>query len=691
MVQELFGQLPLGGEMPGVMGVAGELPATTPTVSPISSPLDMWSFRKYGVMADQLSGDEFDEFLNHILENADSDVEFWEERDRRFMDSQKYWEIGSRYGQNEDKLGHNITITENEQPQPNSAEIMELNDGYLIVDKIASMVAGAAWGVDVPPKEPRMDDIAQDIEDFLRWLERELDAKHTIGLNSTLLRDEVHYAALRGWITGIVTPDPENPRLPIKYTLEDPLFVYPRYSGDKLVRVIHRYSINALEAQSSFPSAFEFLLDYDEDEDLEVTEYYDNVYRVSILSDGRVSKNTSTQGRGLQVVQPLVRHGYMDINGQPINPWIIVAPRGAPSRRFGDPNNKGDRKKAAGMIGLDVLHPVKHIIDHLEKLASIQMTEVAKGVNPPRVVYYDGVNPPAALDLGIGAENYLVMGTQQVELLNTTSMKPDAGPLLTLLNDRLQKGSVPAVLYGQNSFALAGYAINLLSQGAQDVVRPILDGVKAYRELRFRRMLEMYVNIGAAFAGPMTFASQDPTSEQMYTGAKSIDPEAIRANGVYVEVTYDTIMPRDTATLLAAGISGNQAGVIPLYDAMKNYAGIKDPRQALQRLAEGLNYQDPMVQKWLARIAGSKSGNTLLVQAIQAAQYEEEQMMMMQMQMQQAQAAGKGEMVSTEENATSNPLTDASNQLNAVSASLNVRNGASPPDPASIESFLNGG
>jgi hypothetical protein len=124
---------------------------------------------------------------------------------------------------------------------------------------------------------------------------------------------------------------------------------------------------------------------------------------------------------------------------------------------------------------------------------------------------------------------------------------------------------------------------------------------------------------------------------------------------------------------------------------MKNYAGIKDPRQALQRLAEGLNYQDPMVQKWLARIAGSKSGNTLLVQAIQAAQYEEEQMMMMQMQMQQAQAAGKGEMVSTEENATSNPLTDASNQLNAVSASLNVRNGASPPDPASIESFLNGG
>ena len=688
-----------GGGLPAGIDPVGTMtptympaPPPPPQPSPVTSPLDMWSFRKFGVTADRLNEDDRPELINHIAESADADVDFWKARNDRFMDSQRYWEIGTRYGQHSPVV-NSVVVNESPEKPTGETEVLELNDGYLIVDKITSMVTGASWGLDVPPKSPEFDDKAQDIEDWLRWMDREMETQHVATLNSTTLRDEVQYSALRGWITGMILPSPETPSTPLKYVLEDPMFVFPRYSGDKLIRVTRRYTLTALEAQGSFPNAFEFLLDFEEDEELEVTEYFDEIYRVAILSEGFGSRNgRSGVDSRKTVLQPLVKHGYKKIDGSPMNPWMIIVPRGTPSRRVGDIRSKEDRKKSAALIGLDVLHPVKHIIDALERVTSMQMTEVAKGVDPPKIIYYDGSNLPHEVDMGIGGANYMILNQEKVEILNTTTMKPDAGPLLTLLNDRLQKGGIPGVLYGQAGFALAGYAINLLTQGAQDVVQPILQGIKAYRELKYRRMLEMYVGVASTFSGPLPFGAPDRISEQMYTGVKTINPQDIVANGVYVEVTYDELMPRDLPGLVAAVVAANQAGMMPLYDAMKKI-GTKDPKQAMQRLAEGLNFQDPMVQKHLARIAGSKSGNVLLKQAIQGAMAEEQMMMQMQqqMQMQQAGQGGAKGAPSLEESppANENPITAASNQLNAAGAALNVGNGASAP-ASDLRSFLEG-
>ena len=680
-----------------IPGMQGPI-QTTPEVSPIISPLDMWSYKKFGVTADRLQGDDLESLIDHMIENADDDEDYWEPRNDRFMDSQKYWEVGSRYGEDR-KNGIStptVQVGENVVDEVGVSESIELNDGYLTVDKITSMISGAAWGIDVPPKDTTYDDKAQDIEDFLRWMESEFEVKHASGLGATIIHDEVQYAALRGWICGIITPDPKNTHCPVKYVLEDPMVVFPRYSGDEMVRVERRYTISALEAQVSFPSAFEFLLDYKEDDQLEVTEYYDKIYRLSVLSNGGSAKRSSAQGR--VIIQPLSKHGYIDINGYPINPWIIITPRGSPTRHFSSKNITADKKKVAAYIGLDVLYPIKGLIDHMEKLASMQMTEVAKGVNPPHVVFMDGVNPPARIDMSIGAENYLVYQQQDIKILETSSMKPDAQPLLTLLTDRLQKGSIPGVLYGQSTGALAGYAISLLTQQAQDVVRPILDGVKLYREMRFRRMLEMYVVHGSQFSGALPFAATSPTNDQMYTGMKTIDPATIRENGVHVVVSYDEVLPRDMGAMVASAVSANQAGMLPLYDAMK-MIGIKDVKQAMQRLAEGLNYQDPLVQKWLARLAGSLSGNELLKQATMMAHIEEQQIMMMQQQMAEQEAAmksqggGKHGAAPMEESPPSreNPITAATNQMNNAGASMNVGNGATPPNPeASILQFLGG-
>src|SRR3990167_4467887 len=142
-----------------------------------TSPLDMWTLRKLGKFAADVEDADQDELIGHILESADDDVDFWEERNMRFMESQRYWEIGGhRKGSliSADTKAQITGMTDSGSP---SGEVIELNDGYLIVDKITSMVAGAYWGLDVPPATPDLDDTAQDIEDFLRWHDREMESK----------------------------------------------------------------------------------------------------------------------------------------------------------------------------------------------------------------------------------------------------------------------------------------------------------------------------------------------------------------------------------------------------------------------------------------------------------------------------------------------------------------------------------
>ena len=674
----------------------------------VHSPLDRWSFREYGKMADQLDQMEQAKLIDHIIDISYRDCKSWGPRNDRMLASQAFWEIGTRYSAQKEEMNAGHTDSDG---RPQVSEIVELNDGYLTVDKITSMVAGAKWATEVHPKAVGYEDAAQLIEDLLVWAEEKLSKKYGMTLHGPMIRDEVHYATLRGWITGLLIPNPKDPYLPWTYLLEDPLFVYPRFSGDELIRVIHKYSVTVLEAQAEYDQAFEFLLEKEDDDEVEIISYYDQVYCMTLLSEGSgtqsVYRSVGNTYTDRVVLKPLTRHGYTDLQGKAINPWIIVTPRGSPTRKFSEPGATTDREAAVALIGLDVLYPIKDLIVQLEKFVAMAATEMAKGVNPPRIIWYDGVNKPETLDVGEGAENFMIMGSQDAKIIESTAMKPDAQPWLNLITERLQKGSVPSVLFGSTGFSLAGYAISLLSQQAQDVVQPLLEGVKLYREIRQQRMLEMYANIGHTFAGPLSISSTDPETGIRYSSAKTVNPAIIFANGATVHVTYDEVTPRDSGPMLASAISGYTSGVLPLYDAMHDWVGLKDTRQAMTRLAEGLNFKDPMVLKHMARAAGKKSGSTLLRNAVIAAEQDE----MMQMMMTQQQAA-MGQPIPGQEPATGgnvsggvqptntqvnveasppsniNPITAASNQLNQVSAGLNVANGGTPPAPDTEASIL---
>lgn len=642
-----------------------------------TNPLDAWAVTMYKKAAGKLKGDEMEDLVTHVLTLAKDDVEYWKPRDERMEDSQRYWELWKRK-----TLESSYGAREESEDIAQKSAVEEFNDGYLIIDKLVSMVSGASWGMDVPPKIQENEAVAQKIENFLRYVDRELEQQNALALEDTSVRGKAHWAALRGWITGLIVPDPSNPDFPWEEILEDPLCVYPRYSRKKLLRVIHKYDITALQARADYPMAFEWLSTLDDDTELSLTSYYDEKYKICILSHS-IEPNPSIAGR--QVVIPLVEHGYMDMKGNPINPWIIVAPRGTPTRR----SNGLNKKDSVALIGLDAIYPIKKLIERLERVASQMSTEIDKGVNPPRIIFYDGINPPAPLDLSPGTDNFMIMGQQNMQIVETTAAKPDTGPYLQLITERLQKGSVPGTLFGEGGGSLAGYAINLLGQNARDILEPLLKGVRTYQELRYRRILEMYYVIGSQMNDELEFFSRSDTNSATYSGVETLTPDEIFMNGVFVDVSYDDILPQNLLQMLPAIVGAVQAKILPLYDAMK-MAGVKDPHQAMRRLAEGELYGDPMIMKHLVKLAAMRTGNPDLQLAVLLAQEEAQMMMMMQQQQQQVQV----------QDVNDNPVTagvpprdnaniNMENQMNNAQANVDVENGASMPEVQTDEEIQN--
>ena len=643
-----------------------------------TNPLDAWAQTNFKKMASKLKGDEMEDLITHILTLSKDDVDFWEPRDERMLDSQRYWELWKR--KTIEKEGG---MSEDNEDTTQKSAVEEFNDGYLIIDKLVSMVSGATWGFDVPPKSQENEAVAQKIENFLRFVDRELEQQNALALEDTSVRGKAHWAALRGWITGLIVPDPSNPEFPWEEILEDPLCVYPRYSRKKLIRVTHKYDITALQARADYPGTYEWLSSVDDDTELALTCYYDEKYKISIVSHS-TEPNPSISGR--QVVIPLVEHGYMDMNGNPINPWIIVAPRGTPTRR----SNGLNKEDSIALIGLDAIYPIKRIIERLERVAAQMSTEIDKGVNPPRIIFYDGINTPAPLDLAPGTDNFMIMGQQDMKVVETTAVKPDTGPYLQMLTERLQKGSIPGTLFGEGSGSMAGYAINLLNSSARDILEPLLKGIKTYQELRYRRVLEMYYNIGSMVNDEFSFFSRKDNDSSVYSGYETLTPDEISMNGVFVDVTFEDILPQNLLQMLPAVVGAVQSKILPLYDAMK-MIGVKDPHQAMRRLAEGDLYSDPMIMKHLVKLAAMRTGNPDLQLAVLLAQ--EEAQMMMQMQQMSGQQNPQIPVDPTMAGAPQrgDPNVNMDNQMDINQSAVDVENGATPPaaeSDAEVQNFL---
>lgn len=590
------------------MEMAPIMPAAPP---PFQSDLDTWTMARFQKLADQLEDEQLDELSTHLAEQAKRDKDLWSARDTRMRNDQTLFELSGgmvRPLGKENRTYEDLVATETQSyrsPIP-----------WSFSTKMTAMLAGAGFRIHMAPAKLEDTSKAQQVENWCTYAWKEQASRMRLAGMADILWTLGHFGPLRGWMTVLMVPqsvggEPVNQR----WEIEDPIYVYPRFSlsapGGTL-RVTRQYTLKALEAKAEYPEAAEMLQDSRDDDEIECIGYYDANYHCILIQGGGAGAH---QKRTL-VGWP-VRHGIKDIAGNPVNPWLIHVPLGnlaAPSERT---------QPSTALFGPGILHAVHESVNVLNRLISMVLNQVAKTTDPATVETIkrgDQVPPPLSIEHG---DHNVRFDGQEVKILDIAANPQNFQPLFTFLMDMIAKVTFPSVFYGAGGSS--GYDTGILQKAALDIVLPWSEGMQFMIEQMHRRMLEIayWVTSGGgdpaqATHGPMEMqAALTPGGRQV--ARQPFDPSILKETGVAVRATLGRILPQDRAAMTSFLTAMTSIGAMSPYTAMVEN-GIDDPEMEERRIVIAkFLASNPVIGMIYAQAVANMSDDDKLQTAIQMA------------------------------------------------------------------------
>lgn len=659
-----------------------EVIVAPPPPRPVISPLDRWSIMTFGKFADELEGNDLYDLTVYTEKLAADDKNFWRDRNHRMEQDQITFELTQPPGTLGDELK-----TKDEQIGGGN-ELITLPDPFLYTDKIVNMLSGAGISFHMPSTNLANTQASQKVTNYANWWWREFGDRSTYSGGTDPLRMMAHYGCLRGWITTLILPDSQDDEFPYRVEVEDPIYVYPRFSRSKLpIRVTRQYTMTAMEAKSEYPESFELLNDYKDDDLVQIVAYYDSVYHFIIICGREYPQNGK---RDLFTVSRPVQHGVKDMYGNPVIPWVIVVPKGNIGGAKAD--SVSGSRNSTSLYGPGILYGMHEMYTEMSRLVSMLLTNVAKATDPPTVTMIaNGAPAPEPLKLEPGSRNFLVMNQQDVKILDTAPNPGNLQPAITIIEDRLNKATLPSVFWGDSGSIQSGYGVGLLSNAAMDILRPYTKGLEAAIRLILRRMLEITYNVTSETHDSLRFDQHTGILGQTVANVE-FDPLIISETGSRLDVKFGEVTPQDKAAAASYIIGLVGAGIVSRYTAREEL-GYEDPLLEFDRIALESNLQDPAVQAMIGPIAAIASDEELLKKVLQAKQMVDQMRAMQALPPNgapgdQVNQNGKGQMPNTAvptavqngnpQPESQNPATQAAD---ANAASLMASMGGSQPNP----------
>lgn len=517
-----------------------------------------------------------------LLERKRVILRYWRERNVRMLDDEALYKM----------LRPPEHTVGGDTAEIGAAETFIGNDPYTLVEKVANMVAQAEPNIEHISEDPGLGDISQKIKDFLVWWREEADDRWYGMLNNTLPRDEVYFLALRGWVSGRIILDPNDTEWPYRYDLVDPINVYPKI-GNKGVRwVFNVYrdsksniindmgfdqeTLDRIEAQLGALSEYA---------DIEVASYWDDHWHVMFMNN-------------IEVWSAPHNYGFL--------PWVIGISFGPPTRRsdpltgIGIATSGTPHASASPMYtrwwGVSIFTGIKDTYEKTNKLISAVMTELMKAPNPPLVIYTSqaGEAEGKTIDTSIGATSYLLKDQEKFEPVQYGFRPDQLMPVIQILKDQQNRGTLPDVMYGQGAQYMSGFAVNLLQGGARDILLPIVKSHERFLSRLYRIVLQMTAEILPLPIQMVETDPQDGERRQLTT----LDPSLIKLAGYRVQVRYKNIGPQDKQQQAAVANLLVQSHIISPDTARGNeFLGLKNPTLENEKVLAALAYQDPDVVK----------------------------------------------------------------------------------------------
>ena len=462
------------------------------------------------------------------------------------------------------------------------------NEPQTYADKIVAWMSGSELVVRIPPNgNPRNTrEINNDKERFIIGALRSADERLTARLAPSIKDQLAWYIAVRGWYAGraMLFKKPDGDTV-IDVTPWDPMHTYWGVGSEGLNWACYKIKKTRAEIEAQYDVRLGEIRE--DDDGVEVYDYYDKEYNTVVIPGRFVKKRTP--------------HGSDCVP-------VFIGPVGAtPLVQSMEWSSIEDTLED---YGESVFKSTRELYDKHNFMMSVMLELTARSRKQGlKVKSRDGTKTLDEDPYKEGTEISLGQG-EEIEPLGLLEMSRESGAFMGLVAGELQRGSLPHSVYGELQFQLSGFAINTLRQGVETVLTPRVKALEqAYRQIT--HMLCVQYQSGSFKA--VELSGED--NNRMYF-SEEITPERIR-NGGDPEIKVTPKLPEDDMSRYGMAQIARE-GPTPLLPDLwirDNILGIQDADQVEDAVKEQIAERTlPEAGIWSLYQAAVKQGREDLAQ-----------------------------------------------------------------------------
>lgn len=271
--------------------------------------------------------------------------------------------------------------------------------------------------------------------------------------------DSLWHGFVDGWgvLQLVYDRDAEKTETPIVVIAQDPVNVYaaPGWRPGTWKYVIHCYPKTVGEIRDEYERGrdrrtkayreiHEALEDLEDGDRVNYIEYWDDeVFAIAINYRTEPNRQTGDVVEVTSFVEGPEEHRYGFL------PWEIYYPNRTPFRRIGE------------RAGISILYVIEDTVRYLCQLVSKKATMLERWQDPPLVTETEDGRDFEPVRASSGLQIRLLPGEKASYLVNPTPM-PQLDTQIQMLEDYIERGSLPRVLQGQYVGSMSGIAMSLL-------------------------------------------------------------------------------------------------------------------------------------------------------------------------------------------------------------------------------------
>ena len=397
------------------------------------------------------------------------------------------------------------------------------NEPSTFADKVISFVTGSEMVARIPnvaeKEEARKANNMK--ERFFLGILKSADERIKRHSMPSIKNQLAWYITLRGWYAGraLLVKDKDEDTY-VDITPWDPMHTYWSLGSEGLEWACYKVKKSKELVESQYNIKIPSNTDYDDEDWIDVYDYYDKEMNTVVLSNGRVAKKPTPHGADRVPV--------------------FLGPVGS-APMIQALNDMTPIDDTIADYGESVF---KHNRENYEKnnqIMSIMLELTSRARRQGlKIISRDGTKSLDEDPYKEGTEISLAQG-EDVQPLGMMEVARETGSFMGLVSGATQRGSIPHTLYGDIQFQLSGFAINTLRQGVDSVISPRIEALEsAYNDFCMlicdQYMTEAY--------NSMELSGQDMNRQYF---KEKIDPKDMENTGD-IEITFVGQLPQDDIT-----------------------------------------------------------------------------------------------------------------------------------------------